>query len=251
MFAWRDRTIGVRATQKQAGVWLRVTAEHRDWAHGEMWTGNSDAVVLAGVAKPTVLARTEWQEPPVCVYGEIMTLAPSPVCSPTPELRADVSLPERWWTDLKRSLASLQRQHSGRVHYSERNLKRCLETRFGRWVDLGTAIEWATAHGDLHWANLTCPELTILDWECWGAAPAGIDAATLYCHSLLVPRVAEKVRLAFADALDTAAGKLAQLCVIDHLLTRAADREHPDLVLPLHDPADRLLHREPGGARCT
>jgi hypothetical protein len=87
------------------------------------------------------------------------------------------------------------------------------------------------------------PRLAILDWEYWGRAPAGLDAATLYCHSLIVPSVAERVRATFADILDSPPGRLAQLAVVDHLLTREAQRDGSELVLPLHDLADRILAR--------
>ncbi|MFD5856771.1 hypothetical protein [Streptomyces chartreusis] len=45
---------------------------------------------------------------------------------------------------------------------------------------------WSTAHGYLHWVNLTS-FLKILDWEGWGQAPCGFDAAMLYACSLLRP----------------------------------------------------------------
>ena len=75
----------------------------------------------------------------------------------------------------------------------------------------------------------------ILDWEGWGLAPAGYDAATLYCHSLLVPAVARRVHAAFIDVLDSEAGRLAQLYVITRLLLRIADGDYADLAGPLHE----------------
>ncbi len=47
-------------------------------------------------------------------------------------------------------------------------------------------ITFSTAHGDLHWANLTGPTLTLVDWEGWGSAPVGYDAANLCLRSLYV-----------------------------------------------------------------
>jgi hypothetical protein len=61
-------------------------------------------------------------------------------------------------------------------------------------VDLDIAsVPWTTAHCDLHWGNLTAPTLTILDWETWGRAPAGYDAATLLCTSLGFPGLTRRV----------------------------------------------------------
>lgn len=240
---WRDRTIGSAAQGDGGPVWIRATAEHHTWAHGTMWTGNQDAATLTGVAKPTVLARTEWDESPVALYAELMTPAPAPVCSPTPVLRRHLDLDEAWWTRLADSLARLAAHPTERIAYSQDNFERCLLARFGGRVEPIPPVAWATAHTDLHWTNVTAPELVILDWEGWGRAPAGIDAASLYCHSLLQPEVAAKVREVFTDVLNTPAGRLAQLSAIDHLLTRAAEGENPDLILPLHDLADRLLPR--------
>lgn len=42
-----------------------------------------------------------------------------------------------------------------------------------------TVTEWAVAHADLAWANVTAPECWLLDWEDWGMAPRGWDTATL------------------------------------------------------------------------
>lgn len=51
-----------------------------------------------------------------------------------------------------------------------------------------------TAHSDVHWANLMASPLRILDWEGWGRAPEGFDAATLYAYTLLQPNTAAHVR---------------------------------------------------------
>ncbi|WP_174857668.1 hypothetical protein [Streptomyces lydicus] len=84
------------------------------------------------------------------------------------------------------------------------------------------AITWTTAHGDLHWANLTGPALTLLDWEGWGTAPLGYDAANLYLHSLPVPDVAERIRKEFAHVLDTPAGWIGELTACTEILQAAS-----------------------------
>ncbi|MFF2101164.1 hypothetical protein [Streptomyces sp. NPDC058202] len=72
------------------------------------------------------------------------------------------------------------------------------------------------AHFDLHWANLTAP-LRILDWEEWGRAPEGFDAATLYAYSLLQVDVAARVRAAF-PVLGSPTGLAAEATVCTQLL---------------------------------
>jgi len=54
------------------------------------------------------------------------------------------------------------------------------------------ASSWTAAHADLHWANVLAPDCALVDWEGWGLAPAGYDAATLYVHSLLAPDTGER-----------------------------------------------------------
>jgi hypothetical protein len=100
---------------------------------------------------------------------------------------------------------------------------------------------WTTAHADLHWANLTAPDCHLLDWEGWVAAPAGYDAALLYCTSLLQPDVAARVHEVFADVLDSPDGLRAQLCAASRLLLRVAYGHDLDLVTPLHRHANRLV----------
>lgn len=92
-------------------------------------------------------------------------------------------------------------------------------------------------------AGITGPECYLLDWEGWGMAPAGYDAATLYCHSLLVPGVAARVRAEFAEELDTPDGVRAQLLVVARMLGRSGQGDYPELVLPLHRLANELTGR--------
>ncbi|MGW4804768.1 hypothetical protein [Kitasatospora sp. NPDC004272] len=103
---------------------------------------------------------------------------------------------------------------------------------------LGVAVDtrvstWTTAHGDLHWADLTSPTLAVLDWEGWGVAPAGYDAAVLHSYSLLVPETAAEVRRRLGHVLDTPAGRFAELVVITELLQTTARGDNLDLAGPL------------------
>jgi thiamine kinase-like enzyme len=97
------------------------------------------------------------------------------------------------------------------------------------------------AHTDLHWANLMAPEAALVDWEGWGLAPAGFDAASLYLHSLLEPEMAERVHREFADVLDRRDGLLAQLYVTGRMLLRINSGDYPDLAIPLHHNAERVI----------
>jgi hypothetical protein len=103
---------------------------------------------------------------------------------------------------------------------------------------------WVTAHGDLHWANLCAPGLQIIDWEGWGLAPAGYDAATLHAHSLLVPGTAARVRAELADVLNTPDGRFAELVAISELLHGVARGDNIELAEQLHRQATHLLSQE-------
>ncbi|WP_017598585.1 hypothetical protein [Nocardiopsis lucentensis] len=241
VFGWRDRGIGAPATGAPGDVWVRVTTEHMSWAHGEFWTGNADSSAITGVSKPEVVEVTEWEETPERVRAELMTRLPGRVCSPTAELRDEPRLSDAWWADLRGALDRVGRTPTERIAVAQEDISRRLLVFFGDAVDLTVQV-WRTAHADLHWNNLLGPDLGILDWEGWGRAPAGLDAATLYCHSLLQPETAERVHAVFADQLDTPDGVRAQLYVIARLLLRIERGDSPELTIPLHRHAAGLLH---------
>ena len=102
---------------------------------------------------------------------------------------------------------------------------------------------WTTAHGDLHYANLCAPQLHMLDWEGWGLAPAGYDAAMLHSRSLLAPAAAGRVHAEFGDLLNTAHGRFAELAVITELLDAAANGINTVLAEPLRSRAAALLQQ--------
>lgn len=245
VFGWRERTIGSRVTSADGPRWLRVTSEHQEWAHDQFWEGNKDASAITAVPKPTVLAWHDWREGVACQRAEVMTLIQDRPVAATPEPHTPPVLSTGWWATLRRSLDTLAVQPTERVTVEQERVSERLRLFFGDWID-PTVTAWSTAHGDLHWGNLTAPACHLLDWEQWGRAPVGYDAASLYCHSLLVPSTAATVHAMFADLLDNEAGRLAQLCVISRQLVRIEGGDYPELAIPLHRLADRLLGRSRG-----
>jgi hypothetical protein len=115
---------------------------------------------------------------------------------------------------------------------------------FGLEVDVALA-PWTTAHCDLHWGNLTAPHLVILDWETWGKAPAGYDAATLICATLSHPELALRLRATLADFLDTPTGHIAVLAAATRFLRFADGGELTELALPVRRFALEII--EPSG----
>ena len=100
---------------------------------------------------------------------------------------------------------------------------------------------WTAAHSDLHWANVTAP-LRMLDWEGWGRAPEGFDAATLYAYSLLLPDTAARVRDAF-PVLGSPAGLAAEATVCAQLLQTVARGDNLTLEDQLRHWSEELLRR--------
>jgi hypothetical protein len=96
---------------------------------------------------------------------------------------------------------------------------------------------WNTAHADVHWANLTSP-LRLLDWEDWGRAPEGFDAATLYVYSLLQPDTAARVCDAF-PVLGSSAGLATEATVCAQLLPDREPWGQPRSLRPRSGPGPR------------
>lgn len=165
-WGWHDRSAGVPTERSDGPRWLRVVTEVLQWAHGDWWTGNIDANVVNGVAKPTVLDATEWEEGPRRIRAEVMTLVPGRPCSPTDMLATEPELSGQWWLDLRRSLETVSVTQTSRESVDADRLVDRIR-RFGTEPDLST-VQWETVHGDLHWANLMQPQFAILDWEWWG-----------------------------------------------------------------------------------
>lgn len=234
MFGWLDRSISAPVSRDDDQYWLRVVSEDRKWIGGDFWTGNLDANVFTDIAKPRVLEVFEWEEWRQ-QRAELMTRLPGRPCSPTDALRVVVDLPAQWWAELRRSITVIAAKPTKRVNTPQEKVTDRIQERFGDAVD-PTVTRWETVHGDLHWANLVGPQFGLLDWELWGQGPAGTDAATLLCYSLLVPEVAEHVRELFADVLDTPAGRLAQLFAVARLPRRVDGGEYSDLLSGVGEP---------------
>jgi len=106
--------------------------------------------------------------------------------------------------------------------------------------DIDTTItEWATAHADLAWPNLTAPTCYLLDWEDWGVAPRGFDAATLRSESLAVPTLADRAYQERRTDLDSRSGQLAQLYHCAKLVS--AGERSGSLLAPATVLADQLV----------
>jgi hypothetical protein len=197
------RSAGAKAREGNEDVWLRVVVEDRDYQPACRWDGNVEANSIRGVPKPEVLRWSDWTNTDSYLEGrrlrgEVMTFAPGSTIAADNVLHDDPQLPESWWSDLDAALDALAAHpvnmdnELGAVQYTVNGVQAHFDVELPS--EMFANLEWTTAHADLHWGNLRGPELCILDWESWRPAPAGYDAATLYCNSLLHPPTARRLR---------------------------------------------------------
>lgn len=238
------RSAGARALDDDsADVWLRVVFEDFDYQPACRWEGNVEANAIQGVPKPRVLRWTDWRnegdyKPGCRLRGEVMTIAPGTTIASDSVLHGDPDLPDSWWAELDQALRAVanhpvpKKDEVNTLRYTTNGVRE----HFGVTLDQAalTGITWTTAHADLHWGNINGPELCILDWESWRRAPAGYDAATLYCNSLLHPPTAQRIRQIFRPVLDTHSGHVALLfAVCRYLWTVDEGGEYETLGEPL------------------
>jgi hypothetical protein len=245
------RSAGAVARFNDEKVWLRMVLEDPDYQPACQWDGNVTANAITGVPKPDVLRWEDWHNQTPYLQGrrlraEVMTLVSGKAIASDAVLLSDPMLPDQWWSDLTDAFAAISAHPAPEVDAVDTVgfLIRGVEREFGQKLDpdLSANLVWTTAHADLHWGNITGPPLSILDWETWRRAPAGYDAATLYCNSLLVPDVANRIRESFADILATRTGSVALLSATVRYLANVGGGSDADaLEGPLRKLGDDLL----------
>ncbi len=150
----------------------------------------------------------------------------------TAVLAEEPTLSEEWWWAFGVSLDALARNTTGRVATPDTvTITRELVGESIRGVFpevIDTTVErWVPAHADLNWANMSAPVFSLFDWEDWGNAPQGLDAATLWAASLAVPALADRVRSERRDDFESRDGKLMTLFVCAKILGPDAHPEDP------------------------
>jgi hypothetical protein len=221
--------------------WLRLASAATDTIPRTFWNGAVDAekTLPASIQRPRLLRWNDWTSEPWAYRAELYEHVPTPTISQRNVLTSQPALSSAWWDSLRATLGKLSTTQTERCAADQEFLTWALPRYLGK-IEFDDEAPWVTAHGDLHYANL-CAPLSILDWEGWGKAPTGYDAATLHSHSLLVPSAAAKIRHELAEHLDTPAGQFAELVVITELLHAAANTPTP-LTEPLRRRAETLLH---------
>lgn len=238
----KRRSIGMSTTR---GTWVRIEAKDVARVDGQGW-GIESAALLTGVSMPLWQQGLTWLDPELGVMwraDETELIAHRPVIA-AGFLTAEPDLPETWWATFNASLDALARHATTRV--ATPSLKPITQARLTEAIQAvfpevdSTITEWAVAHGDLGWPNLTAPVCYFLDWEDWGRAPRGYDAATLRTESLSVPALANRIYQERQAELDSRTGQLAQLYHCAKLLAASPGRSGP-LLEPAKLLAEELL----------
>jgi hypothetical protein len=210
----KRRSLGCRTDRD---TWVRIEARPVEKIDGQGWNGPECAAVMSGVAKPDWYRGVSWldADQQMMWRADESQLIESPPIKPGGLLTTDPNLSDAWWATLTSSLRALAMYPTTRL--ATPTMQPITEERLAAVIhklfpEVETHVEeWTTAHGDLFWTNLTAPDCWLLDWEDWGQAPRGYDAASLWHSSLAVPALAERVQHELRTELDSRSGKLAQL----------------------------------------
>lgn len=243
-WGWRGRTLSLPVIAPSGPAWLRVGCALSGEVNATFWNGSVAAqqAIPESVPRPRLRVVHDWNDEQWTYRAELYQRVTAWPASPTSTLTTTPDLPSSWWRAVRVVLHVIAHVPTNRFSVHQPFLKRAMPQFLGTPIDT-TAPSWSTAHGDFHWANLCAPELRIFDWEGWGLAPTGYDAAVLHSYSLLVPSVAACVRRELKDALSTPEGRFAELAVITQLLHSTTHGGSLELAEPLRRRAEHLLGR--------
>lgn len=222
------------------GTWVRIELRGLERLDAQGW-GLEAAAVLRDVPAPAWHSGISWYDAgrgAVWRADEIDAVDQTPIGRTS----AACALPESWWKSLRAALEALARHKVTRratpdcEPITQERISSGIERVFPGRVN--TAITtWTPAHADLNWSNITGPELRMLDWEDWGVAPQGLDAARLWFASLAEPALAAKVTKYLDPVLASRDGRIMALFECAGWLEFASNSE------PRAGPARAAAHR--------
>jgi hypothetical protein len=210
-----------------------------------MWDGIATATgePFDDIPMPRHVRSVVWTDDGFIVRADLLTYVDQQAIGTGLVLDRDADLSDRWWLSLHTGLQPLQRLTTTKrvaADPREESFRNHFLASFGVKID-PERVEMAMSHGDLHFGNLTAPSLVILDWENWGWAPAGYDAAHLLCSAILQPSVAARVQAEFTDVLDTYSGAVAVLTAASKYLHHVESGEFPDVAVPIRRCAESAI----------
>jgi hypothetical protein len=166
-------------------AWLRLVSAPADKASGKLWDGARDAQDAFGDLdghRPALLAVHDTVDDGIAHRAKLSARVDQPVLSDDPILQHTLQLPDSWWANLAGTLEKVAAIDTDRIAVRQQYTDRAIPQFVGMPAPAVTC--WSTAPSDVHWANLTASPLQLLDWEGWGRAPEGFDAAVLYAYTI-------------------------------------------------------------------
>lgn len=219
----KRRSVGAPTSR---GTWVRVSVAAVA-AAAERPGLEASAALPPEVRAPRWVRGHAWAEEGLLWRVEETELVTASPLQTGGVLTEDPGVPTEWWQQLHTALQSLATVDTARL--ATPHTRPVTQQRVQRAIaavapDLEAPLdEWVVAHADLSWVNLTGPELWLLDWEDFGRAPRGWDAATLWAASLALPELAEQVQEVFAADLGSPSGLVCQLFQVAELLQAGPD----------------------------
>jgi hypothetical protein len=246
VWGWRGRTLSGPVTAADGPAWLRVACAMDGQAIATFWNGSIEAEksMPRSIPRPRLRCWRDWHDQQWQYRAELYERVVDRPVALASVLATAPDLPPQWWQAVRTTLAAIAAVPTHRFTIRQQFLDHAMPALLGTPVVTTPPCPWTTAHGDFHFANICAPALHVLDFEGWGLAPAGYDAATLHSYSLLVPPVAARIRSELASILSTTAGRFAELAVITELLYAAARGDNSALATPLRKRAAILLGRD-------
>ncbi len=223
----KRRTIGLRSDRE---TWVRLEMRPVSKIFGQGWNGIECASLIPGIAKPEWYRGISWRDrsrDAMWRADETELITTSPV-KPGGILTAHPELSEAWWATFNASLTALADYATTRIAtlhtepMTQARLTTAINGVFPGRIDT-TVDQWRASHADLNWANITAPDCYLLDWEDWGMAPRGLDAAYLWVNSLAVPDLAVRIHAERSSDLDSRSGKLARLYFCCEIMAAPGD----------------------------
>ena len=230
----RLRAAGVRVLDHGVPAWLRVVFDDPEWGRGSYMDGTVTANEIRGVPKPDIIRWQDWDDNGRHIRGEVSTYVEDSTIADDMLLTAPADISGPWLASLRDALIALEQNPVPTGGVDLDDVSHGAQAYFGCELDLAK-VRWTAAHCDLHWGNVTAPTFTIIDWEIWGRAPAGYDAATLYCTSLLQPPISVGIWQALAPFPDTPDGRLATVAAAVRLLRFVDGGDYLPLARPLRE----------------
>jgi hypothetical protein len=182
-----------------------------------------------GIRTPKVLATTEWRSRGIEWYAVITTPVDAPTVRQFVDGGGSLAEDETWLGMLKTTLERLAEIPCTHHYLTEPYVTAAIVARFGDGAP-NVAAEWRTAHGDLSWPNLTVADLVLYDWETWGLAPRGYDAAYLMVQSIWDVDLMHRLEREFLDEFSTPSGCVGLLVacaeMLNHIEASHLDPQH-------------------------